>query len=114
MLPGEYPPGPSWNHFPDSPTLSKASAIEVHNRLILFSRQSQPAYVLTGNLIYLWVFMLALSGIKVARHLKEPSSLQLLLLSFGRVTGTDLFIKIAKAGRDSRVFQQPGLGEPGS
>lgn len=47
--------------------------------------------------------MLALSGIKVARHLKESSSLQLLLLSFGRVTGNDLFVKIAKVGQDGRV-----------
>lgn len=45
-------------------------AIEVHSRLLSPSSPSLPD-ILTGNLIYLWAFMLALSGIKVASHWKE-------------------------------------------
>lgn len=71
MLPAEYLSGP-FGIVPHTHIVTEASATEDHSRLLSpqQSQQSQPTCILTGNLISLQAFMLALSGIGVARQLK--------------------------------------------
>lgn len=113
MLPAEYPPGPFGNHFTDSQTLTKAGAIEVHSRLFFFFSPAVPVYLYSDR-----QFDLSLGFYDTPVWNKSGKTFERKLESaiafIGRVTGTDLLIKIAKVGQEGRGFQQPGLGKPSS